>query len=84
MAVKMIEGNDDVRVKKCIQAINEVLSAFDCVMAPVITLGPQGVVNAQCAIQPLPRGPEGNGPETPDSIKEQVNKAKKPMGPRPS
>jgi hypothetical protein len=79
MAVKMIEGSDEVRTQKCIQAVNEILEAFDCVMSPIIILGAQGVVQAQCAIKALPRAKQGA--EVPQELQDKINQ-KKPMGPR--
>lgn len=63
---KMIEGSDAQREQKCLNAIQEVLQAFDCLMAPIIVLGPQGVIQATVKIQSLPRE---TGAELPEEVK---------------
>jgi hypothetical protein len=36
--VKLIEGNDQVRVEKCGQAIQQILDKFDCVLIPQLQI----------------------------------------------
>ncbi len=55
--IKLIEGNDEVRAKKCLNQIQNILNAFDCTMAPMIILGPQGVQRATVNVVPMPRQP---------------------------
>ncbi len=56
--VKMVEGSDEMRAKKCLDQIQKVLAAFDCAMAPMIVLGPQGVQRAAVNVIPVPRQPK--------------------------
>ncbi|MCP5018656.1 MAG: hypothetical protein GY938_25755 [Ketobacter sp.] len=55
--IKMIEGSDEMRAKKCLDEIQKILVAFDCTMAPMIVLGPQGVQRAAVNVVPISRQP---------------------------
>lgn len=54
--VKLIEGDDQLRAKKCLEEINEILERYDCVMMPEVRIfGPQ--LQARVAIVPKIRRP---------------------------
>ena len=58
--VKMIEGDDQIRARKCMAEIQETLMRYDCVLIPTLTLTP-GSVNGNVAIIAKPRAKNGNG-----------------------
>lgn len=54
MGIKIIEGNDDVREKKCAMVINTILKEYDCVMIPVFTIVP-GQIEGKIDVIAKPR-----------------------------
>lgn len=52
--VKMVEGDDQVRAKKCLADIQILLQKYDCQMLPIIVLGPGGVQQASVQVVPVP------------------------------
>lgn len=61
MTVPFIEVNDDVRAKKCMQAIQGILAQFDCALIPRVTmpvLGPEDI-NFRVVANPRTPKPEG-------------------------
>lgn len=53
--LKLIEGNDKIRMEKCVAGVNEVLNQFDCAMVPVVTLRPGQMVQGGVEIVAIPR-----------------------------
>lgn len=40
---KLIEGDDKIRERKCLEHIQQILEAFDCMLIPQLTLTPLGI-----------------------------------------
>jgi len=52
--VKMVEGDDKIRAKKCLAEIREILMQYDCILVPEMRLLP-GAVEGNVKIVPKPR-----------------------------
>lgn len=52
--VKLFEGDDKTRQKKCLAEIQRVCNAYDCDMLPEVTIGARGIL-AAVKIQAKPR-----------------------------
>ena len=53
--VKMIEGDDKVREKKCLAEVMAICQRYDCAMIPEVTIRP-GQIQASVQITAIPRG----------------------------
>jgi len=52
--VKLIEGNDQVRSQKCLNAIMKLLDQYDCIMKPEITFSGNQIIS-KIHVEPKPR-----------------------------
>jgi hypothetical protein len=64
--VKMVEGDDAVRAKKCLAEIQETLMRYDCLIVPILTITP-GSVEGNVRIIPMPRVRPSEDPAEPKS-----------------
>jgi len=64
--VKMIEGDDAIRAKKCLAEIQETLMRYDCLIVPVMTLMP-GNIEGNVRVIPMPRIKPDEDPAEPKS-----------------
>ena len=57
--IKLIEGDDNVRAQKCLQAVQEILAQFDCMLIPRVTMPILGPEDINFRVVANPRVPEG-------------------------
>ena len=58
---KLIEGDDQKRMAKCLKKINKILFQFDCTLLTEMIIRSDGSVRGNVVVKALPRTGHGQG-----------------------
>lgn len=60
--IKLIEGSDEVRAQKCLEAVKSICGQYDCMLVPTITTQGNDAIgfrmHGDVGIIPIPREPQ--------------------------